>query len=293
KIPVSFWQAKDIIKDFGPEIIVGTGGYVSYPMVLAGTFFGPQTVIHEQNAYPGLANRKLAKRVTCVMLTFSEAAALMDSSNIKITGLPVRKEIMEVDIQKARASLGFSADVFTLVAFGGSRGAASINRAMLEVVNRYQKKEIQIIWITGEANYADIKTEVNNSINVNPAVCKLHLLPYMYNIQEALGISDLAVCRAGASTLSELEVLGLPAILVPYPYATDNHQEKNARALLGKNAVEMVIDEFLDGDTLFKMIEAIRNDSARLAEMKKNMRGEARPNALEDIIEIILNLNSK
>ncbi|MEN6462045.1 MAG: undecaprenyldiphospho-muramoylpentapeptide beta-N-acetylglucosaminyltransferase [Syntrophomonas sp.] len=290
KFPLSFWQAKDIIKNFRPDIIVGTGGYVSYPVVLAGTFFGPKTVIHEQNAYPGLANRKLAKRVNCVMLTFGEAAGLMDSKNIKITGLPVRKEITEVDVEKARASLGFSADVFTLVAFGGSRGASSINRAMLELVDRYQNKEIQIIWITGESNYEEIKAQVPHSLNTKSTTCKLHLLPYMYNIQEALGVSDLAVCRAGASTLSELEILGLPAILIPYPYATDNHQEKNARALLEKNAVEMVIDEFLDGNTLFNMVETIRKDREKLKALKENMRHEARPNALTDIIEIIFNV---
>lgn len=290
KFPISFWQAKDIIKDFKPDIIVGTGGYVSYPVVLAGTFFGPKTVIHEQNAYPGLANRKLAKRVDCVMLTFSEAAELMDSKNIKITGLPVRKEIIEVNTEIARADLGFSKDVFTLVAFGGSRGAASINKAMLEVVERYQDKEIQIIWITGEANYEEIKEQVIPGVNAQSSRCKLHLIPYMYNIQEALGIADLAVCRSGASTLSELEILGLPAILVPYPYAADNHQEKNARALLEKNAVEMVIDEFLDGNTLFNMIEKIRKDRKMLKVMKENMRSQARPNALNDIIEIILNI---
>jgi UDP-N-acetylglucosamine--N-acetylmuramyl-(pentapeptide) pyrophosphoryl-undecaprenol N-acetylglucosamine transferase len=197
---------------------------------------------------------------------------------------------MEVDVEKARTNLGFSADVFTLVAFGGSRGASSINRAMLEVADRYQDKEIQIIWITGESNYEEIKAQVTHSLNTKSTTCKLHLLPYMYNIQEALGISDLAVCRAGASTLSELEILGLPAILVPYPYATDNHQEKNARALLEKNAVEMVIDEFLDGNTLFNMVETIRKDREKLNAMKENMRHEARPNALKDIIEIILNV---
>jgi UDP-N-acetylglucosamine--N-acetylmuramyl-(pentapeptide) pyrophosphoryl-undecaprenol N-acetylglucosamine transferase len=286
KFPLSFWQSRDIIKEFKPDIVIGTGGYVSYPVVLAATYFGARTLIHEQNAFPGLANRKLAKRVDCVMLTFGEAARLMDAKNIKTTGLPVRKQISEVNANKARAQLNFTADKFTLVAFGGSRGAASINRAMLEVVERYRDKEIQIIWITGETDYEEIKSRLSSAIK-KPSPCKLHLLPYMYNIEEALGIADLAVCRAGASTLSELQILGLPAVLIPYPYATDNHQEKNARALLEKNAVKMVIDEFLDGDTLYEMIETLRIDRDGLQLMKENMRKQARPDALNDILDII------
>lgn len=290
KFPISLWQARDIIKDFNPDIIVGTGGYVSYPIVLAGTIFGNKTVIHEQNAFPGLANRNLAKRVDYVMVTFPEAEKYLNNANIKVTGLPVRKEITEVDPDEARISLNFAKDIFTLVAFGGSRGAMSINKAMLKVVEKYQAESIQIVWITGEAVFKDIKQDLALRVDKNRMICNLKLLPYMYNIQEALAIADLAVCRSGASTICELEALGLPAILIPYPYATDNHQEKNARALLQKKAVEMVIDEFLDGDTLYNKIEALRNNRRQLQIMKKNLLQEAKPNALKDIVDLILSL---
>lgn len=288
KIPLSFWQARTIIRDFKPDLVIGTGGYVSYPVVLAASYANTKTVIHEQNAYPGLTNRSLAKRVNCVMLTFEEAASYFKGARVKVTGLPVRSEISEVDVDAARQSMGFSQGPFTLVAFGGSRGAMSINRAMLNVIELYAKQDIQIIWITGEQGFEEIKAQLADRVNIASMTCKLQLKPYMYNIEQALAISDLAVCRAGASTLCEMEVIGLPAILIPYPYAADNHQEKNARALAEKNAVTVVIDEFLDGDTLYKNIEQLRKNPVLLADMKINMLNEARPDALKSILEVIM-----
>lgn len=289
KFPKSFFQAWNIIKKFKPDIIVGTGGYVSFPVVFAGTFFPCKTFIHEQNAMPGLANRNLAKRVDCTLLTFEEAASLLSAKCMKVTGLPVRKKILEVDSDKAGKNIGFNNENrFTLVVFGGSRGARSINLAMLDLIERYQNELINVIWVTGEKGYDGIKTELDKRLDIEKSQCNLQMLPYMYNIEEALAVSDLAICRAGASTLSELTVLGLPAILIPYPYATENHQEKNARALLEKKAADMVIDEFLDGDTLYNKIEELRKSNSKLQSMSDNMRNEARPNALNDILDIIL-----
>ncbi len=286
KFPFSFFQARDIIKDFKPDIIVGTGGYVSYPIVLAGTFMDVRTLIHEQNAIPGLANRNLARRVDCVLLTFEEARKYLDAKCIKLTGLPVRQEILTIDRKKAKA--GAEGNKFKLLAFGGSLGAASINQAMLQLVERYRNEEMGIIWIAGQAGYDDIKEALEKKVDTKSLQCTIKILPYMYNIEEALAVADLAVCRAGASTVCELEVLGLPAIFVPYPYAAENHQEKNARALVDKKAALMIIDEFLDGDTLYKKIEELRNEKQKLPEMGQNMIKEARPNALRDIVDEIL-----
>jgi len=286
RFPFSFFQARDIIRDFKPNIIVGTGGYVSFPIVLAGTFMNARTVIHEQNAIPGLANRSLARRVDSVLLTFEEARKYVEAKNIKLTGLPVRREILALDRKKSISET--REKKFTLLAFGGSLGATSINRAMLEIVERYRNDDIRIIWITGQAGYEDMKEALSKKIDIETLKCSLEIKPYMYNIEEALAVADLAVCRAGASTVCELELLGLPAILIPYPYAADNHQEKNARALVDKHAAEMVIDEFLDGDTLYKKVEGLRNKRQKLAEMGQNMLNEARPNALKDIVDEIL-----
>lgn len=286
KFPFSFFQARDIIKAFEPDIIVGTGGYVSFPVVLAGTYMDVRTVIHEQNAIPGLANRSLAKRVDCVLLTFPEARHYLEAKHIIVTGLPVRQQILELDRRIDRDQAG-KRD-FTLLAFGGSLGSSSINRSMVDLIDRYRNEHLKIIWITGQAGFEDMQNALNNKVDTKLMICSLTMVPYMYNIEEALAVADLAVCRAGASTVCELELLGLPAIFVPYPYAADNHQEKNARALVEKNAAEMVIDEFLDGDTLYRKIENLRNDRPRLEEMGRNMRAEARPNALKDIVDAIL-----
>lgn len=288
KFPRSFFQGWDIAKNFKPDIIVGTGGYASFPVVLAGTFIPCRTVIHEQNAVPGLANRTLAKRVDQVLLTFEEAARYMPTNKVRVTGLPVRREILEVSPEKARRRLGLKTGLFTLLAFGGSQGAATINRAMLEVVERLVGKELQIIWITGPQHYNELKESVEQRRLSEPQGGNLLMIPYMDNMEDALAVADLAVCRAGAGTLSELAILGLPAILVPYPYAAENHQEKNARALEKKNAAAMVIDEFLDGDTLVKKIQALHDQPEVLGNIADNIRKEARPTALEDILDAIL-----
>jgi len=287
KFPKSFFQGWDIIKTFKPDVVVGTGGYASFPVVLASTFFSCRSYIHEQNAQPGLANRHLASRVDCVMLTFEEAARHLQAKRIEITGLPVRQAITQVDRSQAHRKWDFSPDIFTLVVFGGSQGAQRINQAMLGFLDRIRAERLQVIWMTGRNNYEALEEQVN-SLQIRQNNVKLVLMPYLDHIEDALAVADLAVCRAGASTLSELAVLGLPAILVPYPYASDNHQEKNARALLEKNAVEMIIDEFLDGDTLYEKITSLRHQPQLLSAMADNIKKEAKPNALNDILNIIL-----
>jgi len=287
KFPFSFFQARDIIKEYQPDLIVGTGGYVSFPTVLAGTYMNIRTVIHEQNAMPGLANRNLASRVDCVMLTFEEARAHLEAKKIVLTGLPVRQEIK--DVQRFPSS-GSGEATFTLLAFGGSLGAASINRAMADLIDRYRNTDINIIWITGQGNFDEVSEKLASQVDLKSLRCHLEMVPYMYKIEEAMAKADLALCRAGASTVCELEVLGIPAIFVPYPYAADNHQEKNAKALVDKKAAFMIIDEFLDGDNLFKKVEELRKDRQRLAAMGQNMMKEARPDALNRIVDEIFNL---
>lgn len=288
KFPRSFMEARSIIKDFKPDVVLGTGGYVSFPVLMAATFFTCKTIIHEQNALLGLANRNLAKRVDYTLLTFAEAGLDINAKKCIITGLPVRPEILNVNRSQAKKELGLD-DRFTLIAFGGSRGAASINRAMLGLIDRYKNdSNLQIIWITGNDGHEEIKSRLENELGIDKLACKLLLYPYMYEMEKVLAAADLAVCRAGASTVAELTVLGLPAILIPYPYAAENHQEKNARTLVEKKAVAMVIDEFLDGDTLYNEVEHLRNNPLMLNTMKANLLNEAKPNALKDIVKILV-----
>lgn len=290
KVPMGFWQARTIIKEFEPDLVVGTGGYVSYPAVLAGTVMGIKTVVHEQNALPGLANRALAKRVDCVMLTFQEAGRYLNARRIKVTGLPVRPEISTVDTEEAYQRFGIAPDKFTLVAFGGSRGAASINRAMLGVVKKYRLvSDVQIVWITGDMHYDAVYSAVTEHGMPN----NLRLLPFLFDMEKALAVANLAVCRAGAATISELAIRGVPAILIPYPYAAENHQEKNARSLQKKGAALTIVDEYLDANSLYAKIEELRTNKFRLLRMAQLMKEEGQPEALNNILQVIEDLLKK
>lgn len=283
KVPVGFWQARNIIKEFRPDIIIGTGGYVSYPVVMAGSVMGFKTIIHEQNALPGLANRALSKRVNYVLLTFSEAEEYLQADHIKVTGLPVRPDIGSVDRSDACGFFDLREDRFTVLAVGGSRGAVSINRAMAGLVNRYLKTEVQIIWITGEQHYK----EIVQSYSEQGIPDNVRIYPFLFDMAKALAAADLVICRAGAATIAELAIRGVPAILVPYPYAAENHQEKNARSLEKKGAALTIVDEFLDKTSLHAKVEELRNNKFRLLRMAQIMKEEGHPNALEDILAII------
>ena len=287
KVPRGFWQAREILSEFKPDVVLGTGGYVSYPVVMAASIMGVKTVIHEQNAYPGLANRLLARRADWVLVSFEEAEKYLKAKNLAVTGLPVRSEIAQTTKNQGLERFGFSSSVFTLLVFGGSLGAASINQAMLRVLERYIKEPMQIIWITGEKGYQNIKDKIPAAVCQSTSL-KLEVLPYLQEMEYALAAADLAVCRAGAATLSELSVVGLPAILVPYPYSAENHQEKNARSLAAKGAAEVIIDEFLDGDVLFKKIEELRSNPVKLQEMASKMKAQGKPEALNRIVDIIV-----
>lgn len=288
KFPKSMFQGWDIVKTFKPDVVVGTGGYASFPVVLASTFYSCRSYIHEQNAVLGLANRNLAKRVNAILLTFEEAGHNLGAQQVMVTGLPVRKSIITVKRNEAMARFGFKSGLFTLVAFGGSQGAMSINNAMLGLLERVQEQDMQVIWITGEQHFESMQEEMARRFASGPGHIRLQVLSYLDHMEDALAVADIAVCRAGAGTLSELAILGLPAVLIPYPYASENHQEHNARALVAKNAAAMIIDEFLDGDTLYKKLTDLRQEAKILKDMASHMKKEAKPRALDDILDIIL-----
>jgi UDP-N-acetylglucosamine--N-acetylmuramyl-(pentapeptide) pyrophosphoryl-undecaprenol N-acetylglucosamine transferase len=283
-MPAAFRQARKIIQRFKPDVIIGTGGYVSFPILMAGTFWGCRTYIHEQNAFPGLANRVLARRVWGTMITFSAAASRLKAKRIVETGLPVRRELLTVDRTEALQELGLTAGKFTLLAFGGSLGAASINRAVRELVTNYSLEGMQIIWITGNNNYEQAQASLRGYAHDLAAV---HIYPYLNEMEKALCSADLALCRSGAGTLSELCTLGIPSILVPYPYAANDHQTYNALALKQKGAAVIIPDDRLSGDLLYGTMEKLRRQPQRLAEMKQNALVFSHAGALDKIMQVI------
>ncbi len=282
-------KAMNIVRRFKPDVAVGTGGYVTGPVMMACALFKVPTLIHEQNALPGVTNRILSRMVSRVAVTFEDSVKhFPKGARIKVTGLPVRPEIFQVAKEEAYSRLGIAPNKPVLLVFGGSRGARKINNAMVKVVEELQNDEgIQIIHATGQAGHKEylnmLQARGISLVNIG----NITTVPYLYNMQDALNVADLVVCRAGAATLAELTALGLPSILVPYPYAAENHQEHNARALAERGAAVMINDAELTGDVLLEHIKQLLSSPQALHRMAEESLKLGKPQALEDILELI------
>ncbi len=282
-------QAYRILKEFKPSAVIGTGGYVCFPVVMTASLQGVPTLIHEQNAFPGLTNRLLARRVTKVAVTFPESKKYFTSkADIVLTGLPVRPEVKRANRDEGIAAFGLDANRFTILVTGGSQGARSINRAMQDVIPRIcGMAGVQLIHITGPAGFDETVRELE-SRGINPDRCgNITVKPYIYNMAEALAAANLVICRAGATTIAEITVRGLPSILIPYPYATANHQEYNAAALVNAGAAKMIVDRDLTGETLWETLRGLFENQTGLAGMADKSRLMGKPEALGHLLRII------
>lgn len=286
------WQAVKWIREIKPAAVVGTGGYVCGPVVLAARLCGVPTLIHEQNAFPGFTNRVLSGLTKQVALTFPESAQHFSRhARTKVTGLPVRQEILQADRETSRFKLGLGIDDLLVLSFGGSQGASSINRAMGEVCRRVMaqgdNKKLHIMHVTGPRQYETfLKSLETNGISLSEQG-NITIIPYLDDMPTALAASDLAVCRAGAATLAELTVVGLPAILVPYPYAAGNHQAYNARSLEKAGAALVIEDKALQGENLWKTMVQLFSEQGKLREMAAASKMAGRPKAAEDIVHCV------
>ncbi|MEW6064390.1 MAG: undecaprenyldiphospho-muramoylpentapeptide beta-N-acetylglucosaminyltransferase [Bacillota bacterium] len=282
-------EAARIMKTFKPDVVIGTGGYVCGPVVMAAARRGIPTLIHEQNALPGITNRLLSRFVDQVAVTFEDSVKYFSGkAKVVVTGLPVRPEIMQTDRTKALTSLNLHGEKLTLLVFGGSLGARRINQAMVEVVKRYgNDPKVQVLHATGQLGYQEFLNELANNGIVLDKYVNIIVKPYLYNMHEALAAADLVISRAGAATLAELTVSGLPSVLIPYPYASENHQEHNARALADRGAAVLIKDADLTGGKLVETVENIINDTNRLENMSRASQKMGRPGALHDIIKCV------
>jgi UDP-N-acetylglucosamine--N-acetylmuramyl-(pentapeptide) pyrophosphoryl-undecaprenol N-acetylglucosamine transferase len=257
-----------------PDLVIGVGGYVSGPAVLAGRLLGVPTMVMEQNHFPGTTNRWLAPRVDAVCLP-SEAARARIGGKTFVTGNPVRAEFAEIGEPQAHATA-------QLFVFGGSRGAHSINRAMCEALSGLARIS-PAPSITHQTGPAD-ETEVGSAYDSYPG--KHEVRSYFDDMPARVAAADIVVCRAGASTIAELCAAGRPAVLVPYPYAADDHQRHNAETLRDAGAALMVADADLDGDTLAAAVAGLAGDAERRREMGRAARSLALPDAAARIVDI-------
>ena len=282
-------QSREIIKKIKPSVVIGTGGYVCGPVVTAAFLSGIKTCIQEQNAVPGVTNRMLGKLANRIFLGSEAAAKYFSFKNkVFVEGNPIRSDIMKATREQAQRELGLDPKKTTVLVSGGSRGAMSINNAMLYVDEKLaDSSDVQIIHITGTTGYQSVIDELPESVK---EAKNLKIVSYMKDMPLAMAATDFAVFRAGALGLAELAARGVPSILVPYPYATANHQEHNARYFEKQNAAIVVRDKELTGECLYGLINILLNDKERLAIMSEAAKSIGRPDAAEKIAENILSM---
>jgi UDP-N-acetylglucosamine--N-acetylmuramyl-(pentapeptide) pyrophosphoryl-undecaprenol N-acetylglucosamine transferase len=275
----------------GAGVVVGVGGYVSVPAVLAARREGARVVLHEQNAVPGLANRLLSRRADVVALSFADAATrLPRRARTVVTGNPVRAAVAAVPRRRpeladeARATLDLDPSRTTVCVFGGSQGAQALDRLVAEAAEALgERGDLQLFVLTGPANAELLRDAVERERPL-----RVRALGFLDRIELALAVADLAVSRGGSGHLAELTVCGVPAIVVPYPHATEDHQEANARELERAGAVEVAIEASLTGATLARLIERLVDDVDRRAAMGEAASAWSKPDAdrrLADVIE--------
>ncbi len=287
-------EAYRILKEFKPTVVIGTGGYVCFSVVMLAALLKIPTLIQEQNALPGRTNKILAHVASKVAVTFPESIRYFTpKADIVVTGLPVRDEVLSADKAGGISAFGLKEGKFTVLGVGGSQGARSLNRAMVEVIaNTAANDNFQLIHVTGQLGYDETLKELG-ARGIHPDKSgNITVKPYLYNMAQALAVADLVVCRAGATTIAEIEVRGLPAILIPYPYAANNHQEYNAKALVKGGAAIMIKDRDLTGHRLWEEVSSLSRDKTRLANMAAKSHQMGRPEALRHLLKLIAGLST-
>jgi UDP-N-acetylglucosamine--N-acetylmuramyl-(pentapeptide) pyrophosphoryl-undecaprenol N-acetylglucosamine transferase len=287
KLLSSVRKSKSIIKAFKPEIVFGTGGFVSGPALWASYKLKIPTVVEEGNSYPGVTVRILSKRVTRVIVNFEETKKyLRRKDNAVLMSYPVRKNLRKQDKKDALRAFGLDENKKTIFAFGGSQGAHAINAELMNNLYDLNKEDIQIIWQTGIRDFENINLLSKNNEQVR-------VYKFLDNMDTAYSASDLVICRAGISSVMELAYFGMAAILVPFPYAAENHQQKNAETLAGKNAAEMILDSELG--SLKNKITSLLKDENKLQQMRSNISkiadGEAAAKIAVMLDELALKTN--
>jgi UDP-N-acetylglucosamine--N-acetylmuramyl-(pentapeptide) pyrophosphoryl-undecaprenol N-acetylglucosamine transferase len=278
-------QARQILKEYRPDRVLGVGGYASGPVVLAAGGMRIRRFIHEQNAIPGFTNKFLARFSEEVFVSLEESEQFFPGEKTLLTGNPIRKEILAAFAQEnndaQHAARSTQHDPFRLLVFGGSAGAHSINQALvaaLPLLSRYRERLV-ITHQTGENDLAEVREGYERM------GFRAEAIPFIDNMAAAYGVTDLIVCRAGATTVAEVTACGKPCIFIPYPYAVDDHQRRNAEALLKKGAGFMLLDRELSGESLAQLIMDLVDNPERIEEAGRNARNLARLDAARVIVD--------
>lgn len=281
-------MAKKIIKDFAPQVAVGVGGYASGPTLKTAASMNIPTLIQEQNSYAGVTNKILAKKAKVICVAYDGMERFFPHEKIKLTGNPVRKALIDMRSNRSEAlrRMGLQEDKKCVLIVGGSLGARSINESILAQIGLIRaNKDIQFVWQTGKLYFEEMKQRV--AIEGKPD--NLTITDFVSNMADALSAANLVVSRAGAGSISEFALLGKAVILVPSPNVSEDHQTKNAMALVDKDAAIYVADAKAKEELVAKAIETV-NDDTKIASLEENIEKMGRPNAAEEIAEEVMML---
>ncbi|MGO3751439.1 MAG: undecaprenyldiphospho-muramoylpentapeptide beta-N-acetylglucosaminyltransferase [Peptoniphilaceae bacterium] len=281
-------ECDKIIKNFKPDIVIGTGGYVCAPILLKAQQKKIKTVIQEQNAYPGKTNKYLGKKADLIALNFEEVKKYFNNSNIIMTGNPIRDDFEVIDKIESKKKLGLKEDEKFVLSFGGSGGQESTNEAMIELIKSNKTIDFKLCHITGKPHYNDFKKAIKD-IEISP---NIEIKDYSYDIPNLLMASDLVIASSSAMTLAEISAVGLASILIPKAYTAGNHQVFNANSYRDKEASELILENELNAEVLLDKINFIlKNDEIRnkMAENSKKLGNREAVKILVDEIESLLN----
>ena len=275
RLPASLISAWRLLAEIRPDLLIGVGGYASGPVVVAGRTRRIPTVLLEQNAHPGLTNRILAHFADRICVAFPESTKYFPQSRTVQTGNPVRPPAEQAAARR---------EGFSVLIFGGSAGAHRLNEIGVEAMSRLERNGLRIVHQTGDGDFETVRDRYRER------GIEADVRPFIDDMAAAYASADIVVCRAGATTLAELTALGKPALLVPYPYAADDHQRKNAESLVTRGAAMMILDRELSAVNLSQAVTELRAEPERLAAMARAARALGRPDAAERVVDVCLRL---
>lgn len=279
-------KSKKIIKEFQPDVVIGTGGYVCAPVLYAASRLGIPTVIHEQNSVAGVTNKFLARFVDRIAICFEDVREdfVKYSEKVVYTGNPRAQEVVEETEITSLTDYGLEDTLPTVLVFGGSRGAEKINQSMIEATSPFVGKNMQAILVSGETHFEKINAQINSLV---PQAKNVKVVSYIDNMPALFRKVDLVVCRSGATTLTELTALGIPSVLIPSPYVTANHQLKNAESL-AKNGAALILEETeLNGNRLFEMIDELLTNPTKREKMSIRAIELGVPDAADRLFKVM------
>ena len=287
-----FGEAKKILKEFKPDIVIGTGGYICGATISAAHHLKIPTLLHESNAFPGKAVKLLAKKTDMILVSFEVAIErIKHAKNVVYTGTPVKIKKRNYNEQQKKEiirKMGLNENMPIVLVFGGSQGARRINNAIMEIIESGKNEQYQVIWATGPKQYDVIKEQLENEHKNINHIKNMKILPYIYNMEEIMNIVDVIVARSGAMTITEISNLGKPSILVPLPNVSHDHQLYNAKVLENIKAAKIILDNTLDGEILNQNIEKIVLNKETCQEMGKNALKIATSDVEDKIYEQII-----